>query len=724
MHISFNPGIGTYTVLHVPEVGDAHLRFTASFQSREALEQARCEGIRVEMWTNMPVNGGHGDWHAVPFVYPEDPAAEQSADFTLAPTADAPAGNGRDMYLDMVVPGSLCGARYSFTYRLDRPWGGLEWLGAWGHNGDLVIERREERFVPAEGCFLKDGVVVRGGEAEGAPAIQLKEPLNWSIWSFDEEGWATYSSRVDTPASKAVVLLPRLTGDFSFRRISQPIFLSAGSEPSSAVSVSAEGEVLGHNASKLTILALDAADFVDKARELLPGLVFTDKRDGYAIFKSHIVEASAPASISVVPVICTGANRETRLTYDDLLAECPHISKEKTILVDVAQPAFITVPTEHSDLSVKIGPYGGNFILTPLHVLEQASEEVPWNLAILSPSSFARIATETSGEELARLLPTPPPSPPPTIASLTSSSSFQSNASRSNGMSITLPSIAEVVAKEMEQAGADTQAVPLTPLSPPPRPEGAFEEKSEKAAEPVKESERQVTSPASRSQPIRGGFMRLLFAWIFRSVIARLFGFFAPVARYWGLPTSWFYEEESKTQSATSREPVVEKNEDRIEPVPVNDVDRDDEDAQGEDRVYLSTYDSVGPTASPSETTLAESDDDDLPEKEHYVPSKLEVAPSMETVVQVLEERPAPVFIAPRAPPKPRFLADISSNTVSLLVRAPHARRAPSDLKIHLGGKAVAAGDAGYTCARVSEHVFLLGLQGPQEGGRLEIAVD
>ena len=125
----------------------------------------------------------------VSFVYPEAAAAaEQSADFTLAPAADTIAGNGRDMYLDAVIPSSLCGARYSFTYRLDRPWGGLEWLGAWGHNGDLVIERWEDRFSPVEGCSLKEGVVVRNGEAEGAPAIQLREPSNWTAWSFDEEG--------------------------------------------------------------------------------------------------------------------------------------------------------------------------------------------------------------------------------------------------------------------------------------------------------------------------------------------------------------------------------------------------------------------------------------------------------------------------------------------------------------------------------------------------------
>lgn len=479
-----------------------------------------------------------------------------------------------------------------------------------------------------------------------------------------------------------------------------------------------------HNSGALAILDPGAASFVEKARSKLPGLEISARNGGYVIFKSRVAEYTAPASVTVVPVVCTPARRTTRLTYDDLLAECSHISKERTVLVDLSQPAFITVPTEHSDIFVEIGPYGGNFILSPLHVIEQAREELPWNLAVLSPSSFARIATETSGEELARLLPTPPPSPPPTSVSLTSSSSFSTSTSRSaeSGMSISLPSIAEVVATEMEPS------VPLTPLSPPPYPEHLAEEPESKPEDSRKEEiDRQVTLPTSRSQPIRGGLLRFFFAWLFRSVIARVFGFFAPVARHWGLPGYWSYEEEDNDQKAGENnetevkiESTPEVSEEKPEVDAEDHTKHDDED---EDRDCLSTSGSVGPAVSPSETTLADSDDE-LPEKEHYIPSKLEVAPSMETVVHELEERPAPVFVLHRAPPKPRFLADISSNTVSLLVRAPHARRTLSDLKIHLGGKPVAEGDTGYTCSRVSDNVFLLGLQGPQEGGRLEISVD
>lgn len=717
MHLDFNPGIGTYTVIHVPEVGDAHLRFTAYFPSREVLEQARNEGIRLEMWTNLPVNGSHHEWHALPFAYPDESKTEQSTAFALSPNVDAPAGRSREIYLDMVLPSSCCGSRYSFTYRLVRPWGALEWLGAWGHNGDLVIERLEERFALGEGCSLKEGVVVRDiGSSSSEPTIELKQPLNWVTWAIDDEGWTTYSPKAYASASKAILLVPRLPEDFTSRRILQPLFLSAGTGPSATVSVSTDGKVSGHNASNIIVLDASSDDFIPKAKSILPKVEIVSKTSSYVILKSSVAEVSAPLSVSVMPVASMGTREGVKLTYHDLLTVHPHISKENTLLVDLAQPAFTTVPTEPTDFSVKVGPYGGNCVLSSLHILEEASEELPWNLAVLSPSSFARIATETSGEELARLLPTPPPSPPPMSTSFAPSSSFVASVSRSSGMSIALPSIAEVVAKDMEQP------VPLTPLSPPPRPDHALEDEPERSTEYAPtETERHVTLSTSRSQSIRGSLLRFFLAWLLRSVIARVFGFFAPVARYWGLPGFWDYDEETKKELEVPQQ--KDEEEEEVRPEPLDGVSDTMEDLHGDDNVYLSTHESVGPALSPSETTLADSDDE-MPEKEHYVPTKLETAPSMETVVHVLDDRPAPIFISPRAPPKPRFLADISSNTVSLLVRAPHARRALADLKIHLGGKPIAEGDAGYTCTRMSDDVFLLGLTGPQEGGRLEVAVD
>lgn len=195
MSLTFNPALGSVTAIHVPEVGNACLRFTASFSSREAFEQARSEAARVEMWTNLPIDESNGDWHALPFVYPEDPYVKTNESerptLVLGPTdyKDGSDVTGKDVFLDIVLPSSLCGTRFSFTYRIVRSWGAIEWLGAYGQNGDLVLERLEERFTLAQGCSLKDGLLVCGEDkAEESPVAQLSQDIDWVCWALGREG--------------------------------------------------------------------------------------------------------------------------------------------------------------------------------------------------------------------------------------------------------------------------------------------------------------------------------------------------------------------------------------------------------------------------------------------------------------------------------------------------------------------------------------------------------
>ena len=192
MSLVFHPAIGSQTIVHVPELGDAHHRFTASFASRDALECARSDGIRIEMWTNLPVGGVvSSDWHALAFEYPgEDVEKSTSTHASISlGTSDPERAGGKDVYLDLVIPNTLCGAFFSFTYRLVRHGGDVEWLGTYGQNGDIVLERLEERFTLVEGCSFKDGLVVREGETtDKAAVLRLSPSVQWVSWTFDHEG--------------------------------------------------------------------------------------------------------------------------------------------------------------------------------------------------------------------------------------------------------------------------------------------------------------------------------------------------------------------------------------------------------------------------------------------------------------------------------------------------------------------------------------------------------
>lgn len=528
--------------------------------------------------------------------------------------------------------------------------------------------------------------------------------------------WATYDASAYAPASAAVLLVPRSVSGSRSLAIPQPLLFKVDSASDASVSVSSTGEVVVHNASSLLVRDMNASS-LDETASTLPGMTTTALKDGFvALTIQRAEDESAPTVVSIVPTACTSVPTTTRLTFDDLHSVYSHLGKTETVLVDLSRPAFTTVPAgPPTDISIEVGPTGGAFVLASLHELAQAGEELPWSFALLSSSSSAQIVSPASDEEMARILPTPPPSPPVASVPLSVATSVPASTSQrsaAGGMSIALPSFGEVVSKQME-------ASPLTPVSPPARAEAELSEKLEDefvaspAAEEAEDEKQVVPAPSSRSQqPIRGGLLRFLFVWLFRALLTRISGFFGRMARSWGLPGfSSEPEENEHGNGEVTVEPAPEAAEAskdaEVEESVSEDVQEDGPEANEDTSLSAAVPHTLAHTPSHSESTLA---DDELPEKEDYLPCKLEQATSMETVVY--------------AAPRPRFLADIHSNAVSLLVRAPHARLPLSALHITLAGKPVADTDAGYSCARLAENVFLVGLQGPEDGARLEIALD
>ena len=756
MHLKFHPALGTPTTVHIPEVGDAHVRFTASFPSREAFTQARRDGVRVEMWTNLPVGASNGDWHALPFVFPgaADAKRDQAGPSTLvlgpqdSEYKDTP--DGKDVYLDVVLPGFTRGTRFSFTYRLVRQWGAIEWLGAFKQDGEIVLERSEERFTLAEGCSLEDGLLMRGEDAsEDVPIAHLNGNMEWVCWALDHDGfvaelfdayihsltcdsrsWTTHSLKAYAPASTALILVPRVPVR-PLTAIPQPFLLSVGNTPGVAVSVSEDGGIFVHKASAVFIHDVCYAA-IQTALSNISTVSLMAKDDGYVVLSSQRRDAElSPVSVSIIPTVCTAVYKNTRLTHEDLSSLHPSLGDSEVVLVDLSHPAFVTLSPSSEDASVEVGPDGGQFVVAPLHVLEESEEEAPWKLTLLSPSSSAHVQVD-----VARVLPTPPPSPPIVTLELGSSASQAASpvspARATSAMSIALPSmpsLGEMASKQMEDS-------PPTPVSPPAMHERGFDEKDEAEAEPAvletiveqtveveveveteakvefdEEEEPQmdvIPITASSTQPIRGGWLRLLFAWLFRSMLARVWGLLGRTARFLGL--SWLFASEQQqtiTQAKIEAMPNIEK------PLSADSEQSEDEViVKDREEEPLSASSSSIPTESTSETTLADVDNE-LPEKQDYLPAEPVEVPVPEPV------SPSYDYVHVSARPKARFLADVHSNTVSLLVRAPHARRSPSELSLSLDGKQIFGAET-----RLAEDVYLIGLRGPDEGARLEVALD
>ena len=75
MHLTFSPALGHTTVVKVPPGSSsskpgATILFKATFPSHEAYRRARADGVKVELWTDLPGIGRvEGEWGAVQFAY-------------------------------------------------------------------------------------------------------------------------------------------------------------------------------------------------------------------------------------------------------------------------------------------------------------------------------------------------------------------------------------------------------------------------------------------------------------------------------------------------------------------------------------------------------------------------------------------------------------------------------------------------------------------------------
>ena len=114
--MSFRPTLHEHTVIPLTSQSSARsVRFTYSNSSLQ-------DGPIPEIWTSLP----SGHWHAVPFTvvsYPDESGRSYEA---AIPLADA-------------APGT-----FEYTFRLQHPGGGLQWLGSAGSNGSIQLVQANE----------------------------------------------------------------------------------------------------------------------------------------------------------------------------------------------------------------------------------------------------------------------------------------------------------------------------------------------------------------------------------------------------------------------------------------------------------------------------------------------------------------------------------------------------------------------------------------------------
>lgn len=208
MHLSFEPAICQLAPLVLPiQSGDYDLRFKATFDSRAAYEQARRDGTRVEMWTDLPIAGTayEGGWRALVFQYEDgelliDEAAKQDESVLIISSGSKKTEKKRaeetSVYLSVrlssenitpAFPGA--DVKFSFTYRVVWPSGNVQWLGEYGRNGVFLVRRGETRLHYSRVVSCEDGLeVVSSGVGPSEEVARLSNEFVWESWAAGKAG--------------------------------------------------------------------------------------------------------------------------------------------------------------------------------------------------------------------------------------------------------------------------------------------------------------------------------------------------------------------------------------------------------------------------------------------------------------------------------------------------------------------------------------------------------
>jgi hypothetical protein len=200
MGIAFNPPLGKslHLAVDASQRAPVQLCFRASLDSDDELQLKG--GAKVQVWSNLPApERAAGEWGETTFEREEAEEGEEkghcAAPSTTATAPDTVSGaiqaRATALHAYFTVPPSVQ-THFAYTYRLVYPSGMVRWLGEYGRNGQLCLDRRVASVALslAEGWALQpDGSRVWGGAAHGEVAAKIGEcTMDGAIHAFGKDG--------------------------------------------------------------------------------------------------------------------------------------------------------------------------------------------------------------------------------------------------------------------------------------------------------------------------------------------------------------------------------------------------------------------------------------------------------------------------------------------------------------------------------------------------------
>ncbi|KAF7320013.1 RING finger protein 8 [Mycena kentingensis (nom. inval.)] len=354
MKVAFTPDLGHTIRLPSPSTGTVQLHLTATVHDEDDWRVLVATQARVQLWSNI----GNPAWCEADFQ-PAKNIQEPDCDFVLAEQT-------RQLVLTVKV---AVGQEYSFTYRVVHDDGQIEWLGAYGSNGSILVETAsaaslDDAWTPgsARGTMIRE--VARDGEV-----AKLARTDYAAVFSSPE-------LLVLAPKPDALLQTPTLvfsatpSGSLSFNS-------STGS-----VGLSGESQLTFTSCESLAELQNALTTAQSGAIRVASG--FSDA--------TIIISSRRPAHVAILP---KSHPQKVEIPLSVLAAGAPY---PLCLYSPGTQSArFYSADTK---LRIVFGASDGALLLVPM--VEVAHEGRRW---------YVGVASANSESTPADVLPTPPPSP-------------------------------------------------------------------------------------------------------------------------------------------------------------------------------------------------------------------------------------------------------------------------------------------------------------------------
>jgi hypothetical protein len=208
----FFPPLDSTVVVDVPSnarAGGLSLLFRARTGSASALEQLNRDGVKVQAWTNAPVDNdrAEGGWAAYDF---EEASAAPPAELDDSivpsplppPTEDNVVDEPHTLFLTLrlrALPRYQMEADFLVTYRLLYPNGEIKWLGYPGRDLRCVLKKTDPWLAPPGTANQSSGDVYRTFSS-----ITMKEP--WGCWTIGPRRSVQVIDRCDPQGADGVYI--------------------------------------------------------------------------------------------------------------------------------------------------------------------------------------------------------------------------------------------------------------------------------------------------------------------------------------------------------------------------------------------------------------------------------------------------------------------------------------------------------------------------------------